>query len=197
MILTDGVLGQMMEPLEFKFPEVDPKALKEPDWALGECKGRKNRLVGSYDLSEGRLELMTLGRAKRYVEIEAKEVMFEARQCEDADIVLVAYGIAARACGAALKLARAEGIKAGLFRPITLWPFPKRQLRELAGRVRGFLVVEMSLGQMVEDVRLATEFRAPVHLHARPSGVTPTGEEILKKIKDAMKSGKGERVCCN
>jgi 2-oxoglutarate ferredoxin oxidoreductase subunit alpha len=196
MILSDGVLGQMMEPLEFKFPEVDPKTLKEPDWALGECRGRKNRLVGSYDLAEGKLEVMTLNRAKRYAEIEAKEVMSEARQCDDAQIIMVAYGIAARACGAALKMARAEGLKVGLLRPITLWPFPKRQLRELADRVQGFLVVEMSLGQMVEDVRLATEFRAPVHLHARPSGVTPTGEEILKKIKEALKAKKGECVCC-
>lgn len=196
MILSDGVLGQMMEPLEFTFPAVDTQALKQPAWALGECKGRKNRLVGSYDLNEGKLEIMTLNRAKRYAEIEANEVMFEARQCEDADIVLVAYGISARACGAALKLARAEGIKVGLFRPITLWPFPKKQLLELAGRVKSFLVVEMSLGQMVEDVRLATQFRVPIHLHARPSGVTPTGEEILKKIKEAMKAGKGECVCC-
>ena len=196
MILSDGVLGQMMEPLEFKFADVDPKELKEADWALGECKGRKNRLVGSYDLDEGKLEVMTLNRAKRYAEIEAKEVMFEARQCDDAEVVLVAYGIAARACGAALKMARAEGLKVGLFRPITLWPFPKKQLRELAERVDSFLVVEMSMGQMVDDVRLATEFRAPVHLHARPSGVTPTGEEILKKVKDALKAGKGECVCC-
>ena len=195
MILTDGVLGQMMEPLEFKFPEVDPKTLKEPDWALGECKGRKNRLVGSYDLVEGKLEHVTLARAKRYAQIEAEEVLFEDRLCADADIVLVAYGISARACGAAVKMARAEGIKAGLFRPITLWPFPKRQLRELADRVQSFLVVEMSLGQLVDDVRLAVEFEAPVHLHARPSGVTPTGEEILQKIKEALKAGKGEPVC--
>jgi 2-oxoglutarate ferredoxin oxidoreductase subunit alpha len=195
MVLADGVLGQMMEPLEFRFPEVDPKTRPEPDWALGECRGRQRRLVGSYDLTEGKLELMTLKRAQRYAEVEAKEVMFEARQCDDAQVVLVAYGIAARACGAAVKLARAEGIKVGLFRPITLWPFPKAQLRALAERVDSFLVVEMSLGQLVDDVRLATEFRAPVRLHGRPSGVTPTGEEILVKIKDAIKAGRGECVC--
>jgi 2-oxoglutarate ferredoxin oxidoreductase subunit alpha len=196
MILADGVLGQMMEPLEFKLPAVDAATLKEPDWALGECRGRKNRLVGSYDLSEGKLEIMTLNRAKRYRQIEEKEVLFESRQCEDAELVLVAYGISARACAAALKMARAEGLKVGLLRPITLWPFPKKQLMELAGRVKSMLVVEMSLGQMVDDVKLAVECRVPVHLHARPSGVTPTGEEILKKIKDILKAGKGGCVCC-
>ena len=195
MILTDGVLGQMMEPLEFKFDAIDPKKLKEPDWALGEASGRKRRIVRSYDLSEGRLEMVTLSRAKRYQEIEAAEVMFDERLCDDADIILVAYGISARACAAAMKMARAEGLKVGLFRPITLWPFPKARLLELSGRAKSFLVVEMSLGQMIDDVKLSTLCRVPVHLHARPSGVIPTGEEILKKVKDALMAKKGDCVC--
>jgi len=195
MVLADGVLGQMMEPLEFKFPEVDPGKLPTPAWALGPAAGRKKRIVRSYDLREGALEILTWNRAKRYQEIEEREVMFEAKLCDDADLVFVAYGTAARAAAAALKMARGAGLKAGLFRPITLWPFPKRKLQELASRARAFLVVEMSLGQMIDDVRLATECRVPVHLHARPSGSIPTGEEIFKKAQEVLKAGKGERVC--
>lgn len=193
MILADGVIGQMMEPLEFKFPTVDPKTLKEPDWALGNCKGRKNRLVGSCHLAEGRLEQMVTARAKRYLQIEAEEVLYEARQCDDAEVVLVAYGISARACSAALRIARGEGLKVGLLRPITAWPFPKKVLRELADRVHAFVAVEMSLGQMVDDVRLAVDGKVPVHLHSRPTGMI-SGEEIVETIQSTLKAGR-EVVC--
>ncbi len=195
MILADGILGQMMEPLEFKFETVDPKSLKTPPWALGDCTGRKKRIVRSYDLSEGALEIMTLNRAKRYKEIEEKEVLFEARSCEDAELILVAYGTSARASTAALKMARAQGLKVGLLRPITLWPFPKKKIQELAAKTSSFLVVEMSLGQLVDDVRLAVDGRVPVHLHARPSGAVPTGEEIFAQIQEELKAQKGEYVC--
>ena len=196
MVLADGVLGQMMEPLEFTFPEVDTQKLREPDWALGSSTGRKKRAVRSYALAEGKLEIMTLDRAQRYKQIEEREVMFETRQCDDADLVLVAYGTSARACAAAQKLARAEGLKVGLFRPITLWPFPKKALLELAGRVDSFLVVEMSLGQMIDDVKLAVECSVPVHLHARCAGAIPTGEDIFQQLQAVLKAGKGECICC-
>jgi len=195
MILADGILGQMMEPLEFKFEPVEPKSLKEPDWALGVNDGRPRRIVRSYDLKEGALESRTLARVERYKEIEAGETLFEARLCEDADIVMVAYGIASRVCQAALKLAREKGIKAGLFRPITLWPFPKRALQDLSGRAKCLLVVEMSLGQMIDDVKLATECRLPVHLHARPSGAVPTGEEVFQVLQGLAKTRKAEALC--
>jgi 2-oxoglutarate ferredoxin oxidoreductase subunit alpha len=196
MVLADGLLGQMMEPVEFKFEPVDPKALKAPDWALGVNEGRARRVVRSYDLKEGGLEVMTLGRVERYKEIEEGEALFEARQTEDADLVMVAYGISSRICHAALKMAREKGLKVGLLRPITLWPFPRREIKRLAGRAKAMLAVEMSLGQMVEDVRLAVEHRIPVHLHARPSGAIPTGEEVFNAVEKLMKSGVKEAVCC-
>lgn len=189
MILADGVLGQMMEPLEFRFESIDPKTLKEPDWALGVSKGRARRIVRSYDLSEGGLEKLTLARDKKLKEIEKKETVCELKMTGDADLIMVAYGTASRACSAALKLSRDKGLKVGLFRPITLWPFPAKQLMELTGKASNFLVVEMNMGQMVDDVRLAVNGRTPVHLHARPSGGIPTGEEILKAIQTIMKKG--------
>ena len=195
MILADGILGQMMEPLEFKSEPVDPKNLKKPDWALGVNDGRPRRIVRSYDLKEGALENLTLSRVKRYKEIEESETLFEARNTEDADIVMVAYGITSRICQAALKMARDKGLKVGLFRPITLWPFPKKALLELSRRAKSFLVVEMSLGQMIDDVKLATECRLPVHLHARPSGAIPTGEEIFQVLQGLLKARKAEALC--
>jgi 2-oxoglutarate/2-oxoacid ferredoxin oxidoreductase subunit alpha len=184
MILSDGIIGQMMEPLEFKFEPIDPKKLKEPNWALGiNNTGRERRLVRSYDLSELGLEQMTLGRLEKYAEIEAKEVRYEAKDVEDAEILLVAYGTSARACLSAMRLAKEKGYKVGLLRPITLWPFPSRQLAELATKVKSILTVEMSLGQMVQDVKLSVGDKVPVYLHARPSGMAPTGEEILETIE--------------
>lgn len=192
MILADGILGQMMEPVEFKYPEVDPKTLKEPEWALGVAKGRAKRMVGSYDLREGMLEKMVQARVKRYNEIEASEVLFEEKMVDDAEIVLVAYGTSARVATAAIKIAREKGIKAGLFRPITVWPFPKKRLAELAGRVKNFLAVEMSLGQMVEDVRLSINGRSEVHLHGVPGGSVITAEEVAATIEKIVKKGARE-----
>ncbi|MFA6092540.1 MAG: 3-methyl-2-oxobutanoate dehydrogenase subunit VorB [Elusimicrobiota bacterium] len=196
MILADGVLGQMMEPLEFKADAVDPAKLKVPDWALGVNKGRARRMVGSYDLRDGELEKMILARVQRYKEAEEKEALWETKNCEDAEVVMVAYGIASRACLAALKLAREQGLKVGLLRPITLWPFPKKPLIELSRRVKSFVAVELSLGQMIDDVKLSIDCRVPVHLHARPGGVIPTGEEIVESLKKALKAGAKQGVLC-
>ncbi|MBI5242685.1 MAG: 3-methyl-2-oxobutanoate dehydrogenase subunit VorB [Elusimicrobia bacterium] len=196
MILADGILGQMMEPIEFKFEAIDPKQLKAPDWALGVNEGRPKRIVRSYDLREGALEHLTLSRAKRYKEIEDKEALCEEKMTEDADLILVAYGTASRVCQAALKMARESGLKVGLARPITLWPFPKKKLSELSARAKSLLVVEMSLGQMIEDVKLAVECRLSVHLHARCSGAVLTGEEVFQAVQGLLKkSKKGEALC--
>jgi 2-oxoglutarate ferredoxin oxidoreductase subunit alpha len=187
MVLADGILGQMMEPVEFTAPEVDVKTLKEPEWALGVNKGRAKRIVKSYDLKEGGVEIMVNERVQRYKAIEQSEVLYEEKMIEDADIVLVAYGISSRVCVAAMKQAREKGLKVGLLRPITLWPFPKARLVELSKRVKNFLVVEMSLGQMVEDVALAINGRANVHLHAKPGASVITADDVCKTMDQILK----------
>ncbi|KAF0127608.1 MAG: 2-oxoglutarate ferredoxin oxidoreductase subunit alpha [Elusimicrobia bacterium] len=192
MVLTDGLLGQMMEPVDFKHPEIDPKSLPEPDWALGVARGRGKRIVKSYDLKEGGVEIMVNERVKRYQRIEASEVMYEEKMLEDAEVALVAYGISARVSVAAMKMAREKGLKVGLFRPITLWPFPKARLVELSARIKSFVVVEMSLGQMVEDVLLSLNGRAPVHLYAKPGASLITAEEVCAALEKIMKKGAKE-----
>ncbi len=187
MILADGIIGQMMEPVEFNTPEVDTKSLKEPDWALGISKGRGKRIVKSYDLREGYLEKMVLARVERYKQIEQNEVLYEERQLEDADIAIVAYGTSARVASAAIKIAREKGVRAGLFRPITLWPFPKVRLAELSKRVKKFVAVEMSLGQLVEDVQLSINGKAEVYLHAKPGASVITAEEVAKTLEKIAK----------
>jgi len=192
MVLADGIIGQMMEPVQFTAPEIDPKTLVEPDWALGVNNGRAKRNVKSYDLREGFLEKMVLERVKRYKEIEKNEVIYEEKMMEDAEIAIVAYGTSARVSVAAMKLARERGIKVGLFRPITLWPFPKARLAELSNRIKKFLVVEMSLGQMVEDVQLSINGKAEVNLHAKPGAAVMTAEEVYTTLERIVKKGAKE-----
>lgn len=194
MVLSDGILGQMVEPIEFKFEEVDLKKLKEPDWALGINNGRPKRIINSYDLREGALERMIVERFKRYKEIEEKEVLYQEKLVEDAEIVLVAYGTSARVSLAAVKMARENGIKAGLFRAITLWPYPKKRLFELAEKIKKFLVVEMSLGQMLEDVQIAINGKSEVHFYGRPGGSIITSEEVYKAIESIVKSKEKVKV---
>jgi len=188
MVLTDGLLGQMMEPIEFDFEEVEPSELPEKGWALGNAEGRERKVIRSYDLKPGFLEKMTSRLGEKYKKIEETEVRYEAVQTEDAEILLVAYGTSSRISKEALMLGRKEGVKIGLLRPITLWPFPTKILSELSERIKKILTVEMSLGQLVEDVRLAVEGKAKVYLHGRPSGGIPTGEEVLEVVKNIMKS---------
>jgi len=192
MVLADGIIGQMMEPVEFEHPEIDPRTLPEPDWALGVAKGRGKRIVKSYDLKEGGVEIMVNERVKRYDRIEAEEVMYEEKMIEDAEVVIVAYGTSARIGTAAMRMAREKGLKIGLFRPITLWPFPKARIAELAKRVKKFVAVEMSLGQMVEDVQLAINGRADVYLHAKPGASIITAEEVCKTLENIVKKGAKE-----
>ena len=137
---------------------------------------------------------MVNDRVKKYKEIEENEVMYEEIMTEDADIILVAYGTSARVSMAALKMAREKGLKVGLFRPITLWPYPKKKLAELGDRVNNFLVVEMSLGQMVEDVMLSLNGKSKVFFYGRPGGSVITAEEVLKAIEDTSKKGAKEHA---
>jgi len=182
LILTDGLLGQMMEPVELSGQPVDPNTLPVPPYALTGCKNRERRVVRSYDLKPGKLEAWNFQRQKKYEHIIKHEQRSEATACEDADLVIVAYGTCARVCSAAVRTAREKGLKVGMLRPITVWPFPKDVLAEFSGRVRDFLVVEMNLGQMIDDVKLATDCRKNIHFHGRPGGGVPTPPEIYEKI---------------
>ncbi len=183
VILADGLLGQMMEPMEFTFKPIDPNKLPEKEWALNGCADRERRIVRSYDLKPGKLEEWNFKRYERLKQIIANEVRYDADDCDGADIVIVAYGTCARVAIAAVRQARAKGIKVGLFRPITLWPFPKKELAKIAQQTKNFLVVEMSMGQMIEDVELSICGKAKIFFHGRPGGGIPAAFEILEKIE--------------
>jgi 2-oxoglutarate ferredoxin oxidoreductase subunit alpha len=190
LILTDGLLGQMMEPVEFSSQPVDPGSLAEPKWALSGCRDRERRVVRSYDLRIGKLEEWNWRRYKKYEEIKKNEQRYEATGCDDADLIVVAYGTCARVADASVRMARNNGLKVGLLRPISLWPFPVDILRELANRVGHFLVVEMSCGQMIDDVKLATECRPKISFHGRPGGGVPNPPEIYEKIEGILGGAK-------
>ena len=181
MLLADGALGQMMEPVDFSaFPKRD---LPPKDWATNGTKGaRKKNIVNSLFIEPDKLEQSILTRYERYKKVEAEEVRYEEVMTEDADIVLVAFGITARIAKSAIAEARKAGVKAGLLRPITLWPFPKKRLCELADTAKAFVSVEMSMGQMVDDVRLAVNGKRPVSFFGRTGGMIPSVEEVTTEI---------------
>ena len=181
MILTDGFLGQMMEPVVLE--KKPGRQLPDKDWALAGIDGREQNIVRSLFLGEGVLEELNVTLQKKYRRIEADEVLCQQWGLEDAEIVLVAYGIMSRIVKAAVSRARSEGIKAGWIRPITLWPFPVEQLRSAAEPERVILVVEMSCGQMIEDVKLAVAERAPVAFYGRSGGGVPSATELLDQIR--------------
>jgi 2-oxoglutarate ferredoxin oxidoreductase subunit alpha len=189
MVVADGILGQAMEPVELRFRCPERKAF---DWALSGAAGRPARIVKSIDLDFELLEKRNVALQHKYAEIARQEVRWAGWQLEDAEYVIVAYGTAARVARSVIEKARARGIKAGLFRPITLWPFPSHELRRLARHTHAMLVVELSSGQMVEDVRLAVEGRCPVAFHGRMGGLVPTPDEVLGALKAL--SGKVERT---
>ncbi len=192
MILADGMLGQMMEPVELP-PPVDPARLPPKPWALTGARGRAPNVVASFALDPYDLRELNRRRLERYREIEAKEVRWEEVQTEDAEILLVAYGTMGRIAKTVVRLARAEGLQAGLLRPITLWPFPYARIRELATRIPVVLTVELSMGQMVEDVRLAVEGRAKTPFYGETGGVVPTPMDVLREVrKHASACGKHE-----
>jgi len=181
VVLADGILGQMMEPVVFgKKP---PRKLPAKDWALTGAKNRPQNIVRSLWLKEGALEQLNYKLQAKYDQVQKNEVLCEQYAIEDAEIVVVAYGIAARIVRSAVNRARQEGIKAGWFRPITLWPFPTEHIRNAAKDFRVFLTVELSCGQMLEDVKLAVAGACPVLFYGRPGGGVPTVEQVLDKIR--------------
>ncbi len=181
MILADGLLGQMMEPVEL--PD-EIGELPEKPWATnGHKNQREHNIANSLYLQSDELEAKLLERAKRYEAIVEKEQLSEGFMLEDAEIVLVAFGASSRIARSAVVKAREEGIKAGLLRPITLWPFPEKALAETLSTAKAYLSVEMNMGQMVDDVRLVVEGRAPVEHFGRTGGIIPTPDEVLCAIR--------------
>ena len=183
MILGDGVVGQMMEPFhptKYKKPKLPKK-----NWILDGAKGRKPRVIRSLRMGQGELEQKNIELQKKYDLMKKKEVMYETIDIQDATLIVVAFGIAARIALSAIKEMRREGKKIGLFRPITLFPFPEKQLADLAGKGRRFLATEMNAGQMVEDVRLAVNGKSEVLFYGRPGGVVFTPEELYAKFRAA------------
>lgn len=181
LVLADGILGQMMEPIVLE--KKPRRKLPVKDWALTGAEGREQNIVRSLWLGDGVLEELNYKLQAKYREIEKKEVLCEQYEVEDADVVVVAYGVAARIVVSAVELAREEGIKVGWIRPITLWPFPSEQINRAADELRIFLTVEMSCGQMVEDVKMAVAGKAPVVFYGRAGGSVPSVEEILEQIR--------------
>ena len=188
MILGDGILGQMMEGVEFPAEE-SSGTLSEKPWATNGAKGRKPNVINSLFLDPIELEKHNHHLQRKY-ERMVKEVLWENYQTGDAELVLVGYGSSARIAKAAVDQARTQGIKAGLFRPITLFPFPKEALQEACKQANHVLTVEMSMGQLVEDVRYNLEFKVPVHFYGRSGGMVPTTRAVLEEIIRWVKSGK-------
>ena len=185
MILADGTIGQMMEPISFEDAEIETY---EKPWALTGTKGeRKHNIVNSLYLKPDELEKKNFERFERYKVVEENEQMWEEYMMEDAEYCVVAFGIASRVAKNAIVAARAEGIKVGLIRPITLWPFPKKAMAAAAEKVKGFVCVELSMGQMIEDVRLHTGCKRPVGLCNRVGGMIPSPDQVLESIRNAEK----------
>lgn len=181
MILGDGLLGQMMEAVEFKErPKVDLPS--KESWTLVGCKGRKPHRIVSFDLNPSVLEKMNLVINEKYKKLKEHEVRYESINIENADLIIVAYGTVARIVKTVIQKAKKEGINIGLIRPITLFPFPEKIISKTAERIKKFLVVEMSLGQMIEDVKLAVNGKAEVNFYGRCGGIIPTPIEILKEL---------------
>ncbi len=188
MILADGTMGQMMEPVALDDLVVNPAP--EKPWATtGTKMQRSHNIVNSLSLIPEELEQLNFARYERYRYIEENEVMYEEYMMDDAEICIAAFGIAARVSKNAINEARKQGIKVGMIRPITLWPFPKEVFRRAADKVNSFISVELSMGQMIEDVRLATECKKPVTLCNRAGGMIPSPDQVLEAIKNAAKGG--------
>jgi len=189
MILADAILGQMMEGVEFKGE--GKKVNISKNWAVCGAKGRVPNLIRSLYMQEGVLEEHNKKLQKKYTQIIKEEVRFEPFKTKDAEIILVAYGSMARLSKEVVNRLREEKIKAGLIRPITLWPFPDYALRKLTDGAKFFFVVEMSAGQMVEDVRLAVEGKSPVYFYGRMGGGVPAPLEVMNKIKEKLDENRG------
>jgi len=180
LVLADGALGQMMEPVEV--PESAPDEPEKP-WAVkGDAATRKNLITSIY-LEHDVQETLITKLEDKYREMEEKEVMWEEIQTEDSEIIIIAYGISSRIAREAVELARADGVRVGLLRPISLYPFPTKRIRQLAGKAYSMLVLELSSGQLIEDVRLSVNGITPVQLLRRTGGMMPTAEDVVQVLK--------------
>lgn len=190
LIQSDGAIGQMMEKVELfdQQPRLTMEQLyeKHGSWATLGHKRNDRRIITSLELESVRQEQFNLKLQAKYAAITENEVRYESIMCDDADYIFVAYGTSARICQKSIQLGRAKGIKLGLLRPITLWPYPTKPLQELAKRVKGFLAVEMSAGQMVEDVRLAVGNQIKVEHYGRFGGMIPSPEEVLHVMEEKI-----------
>ena len=188
MILADGTMGQMMEPVDLASLKSD--VTYEKPWATNGTKmQRKHNIANSLFLKPEQLEVTNYERFERYKAIEENEAMYEEYMTDDAEIIVAAFGIAARVAKNAINEARAEGIKVGMIRPITVWPFPVKPFEAAIGKAHTFISVELSMGQMIEDVKLATQCRANYMLCNRVGGMIPSPEQVLASIKEAAKNG--------
>ncbi len=187
MILADGTMGQMMEPVSLDAGEV---TTYEKPWALiGTKCEREHNIVNSLYLKPEELEAKNFERYEKYKAIEENEVMYEEYLMDDAEVCVVAFGITSRVAKNAINEARANGVKVGMIRPITVWPFPKKVLADAADKCKAFICVEMSMGQMIEDVELAIRCKKPVYLCNRVGGMIPTPEDVLAKINEVNENG--------
>ncbi|MBK5252536.1 MAG: 3-methyl-2-oxobutanoate dehydrogenase subunit VorB [Peptostreptococcaceae bacterium] len=186
LVLGDGMIGQMMEPVEFKEPE--KMELPEKDWATTGTKGkRKPNIINSLRLDAAELEDLNIKLEAKYTEMEEKEVRYEAYKLEDAEIVFIAYGTVSRITKNAIDLLAEEGIKAGLIRPITLWPFPNKAFAEIPATAKALMSVEMSQGgQMIDDVKIANEGRLPIGFYGRSGGMVPAPKAIAEAAKEML-----------
>ena len=198
-VAGDGMIGQMMEPAEL--PPLQEPRKERPDWALTGNKGRPRNIITSLYLGAEGLEAVNTRLQAKLKDIKENEVRYETMLAEDADILVAAFGTAGRIAKTAIRKARKQGVKAGLFRPITLWPFPEAEIERLSRRVKTILVVEMNAGQMLDDVRLYTREQAPIHFYGRTGGAVPMPDEILEQIMHLSKeysvkaiSGNGKLV---
>ncbi len=188
MLLADGTMGQMMEPVVL--PEETDEMPPIPEWAVAgtNCE-RVHNIANSLYLSPAELERLNIERFERYAKIEEDEVLWEEFMLDDADVCIVSCGITARVSRNAILQAREQGLKVGMLRPITLWPFPKKALAAAAEKVNSFITVELNMGQMSEDVELAIRCKKPVYTCNRVGGMIPTPEEVLEKIKEVYAKG--------
>lgn len=188
MILTDGVIGQMMEKVTlppYKRRRTEEEIREQCPWAtLGKPASRKPNIITSLELDAYKMEVNNLRFQAKYKLIEKEVCLYQEINCEDADYLLVAFGSAARICQKAMELAREQGIKVGLIRPITLWPFPYKEIDKYSSQIKGILTVEMNAGQMVEDVRLAVNGKVRVEHYGRLGGIVPTPGEVVDALQN-------------
>ena len=190
MILSDGVIGQMMEKVvlpPFKPRRTEEEVEKECPWAaMGKKQHRAPNILTSLELEPHHMEEKNLHLQAKYQEIREKEVRYEEILCEDAEYVIIAFGSASRIAQKVIELCREEGLKVGLLRPITLWPFPTKEIQELSKRVKGMLSFEINAGQMIEDIRLSVAGNTPVAYYGRMGGIVPTPEEVVEALKKEL-----------